>query len=77
MRINSDLRGVDGCRQPRKTLRPDPYSPHADSFGFPSTEQEGTDTGHHEKVEIHRPCLRYSLYVCMYDFIYPDPSQIL
>jgi hypothetical protein len=49
---------VDGCRQPRKTLRPDPYSPHADSFGFPSTKQEGTDTGHHEKVEIHRPnCL--------------------
>jgi hypothetical protein len=35
-----------------------PYPHPLDSFGFPSAQAEGTDTGHREKVEIHRPnCL--------------------
>lgn len=35
-----------------------PYPHPLDSFGFPSAQTEGTDTGHREKVEIHRPnCL--------------------
>jgi hypothetical protein len=35
-----------------------PYPHPLDSFGFPSALAEGTDTGHREKVEIHRPnCL--------------------